>query len=310
MEGLADLHRHLDGSMRAATLRRLAAEVGAPLPELPRFFAGMGLDAALACFATTLRTLQRPAAIAEVAAEIAEDAARDGVTTLELRFAPQLHCDAVGGAAAPGAMAAMAAAVDAALEGLDRRAGLLLCVLYGDPPALAEALVDLAATRPGVVGVDLAGGPAPTHDFAMTDYAPAFRRARGLGLGVTVHAGEGRPPAEIAVAIEQLGALRIGHGTTLLDDPAVTELVATRGVTIEACVTSNVHVGAVATAADHPLPRWLAMGIKACVNTDNTLLSAVDAAEEHRRVRALPGMDDALLAAAVAHGHAAAFVRG
>lgn len=303
---LTDLHRHLDGSMRAATLRALAEEVGMPLPELPRFFAGMGLGAALACFEITLRTLQRPAAIARVAAEIAEDAAREGVGRLELRFAPQLHAEGLSAAERPGAMAA---AVDAALEGLGGRAGLLLCVLYGDDPALAEALVDLAAARPGVVGVDLAGGPAPTHEFGMAAYGPAFRRARSLGLGVTVHAGEGRPPAEIGVAVEALGALRIGHGTTLLQDPAILDLVRERGVTIEACVTSNVHVGAVARAEDHPLPRWLALGVRACINTDNTLLSAVDAPEEYRRARALPGMDDTLLAQAVAHGHAAAFQR-
>ncbi len=299
--------------MRAATLMALAAQAGVAVTAVPRFWPGMGLDAALGCFATTLRALQRPEAVARVASEIAEDAVFEGVSTLELRFAPQLHLAgiAVDDRAAAGAVAAV---VDAALEGLDGRAGLLLCVLYGDAPALAEVLVDVAIARPGVVGVDLAGGPSPQQRWRMTDYAAAFQRARAAGVGVTVHAGEGRPPAEIAVAIETLGAQRIGHGTTLLrgtgpQDARILDLVRDAGVTIEACVTSNVHVGAIAAASDHDLPRWLDLGVRVAICTDNTLLSDVDAPTEHARVAAIPGMTAAHLAAAVAFGHAARFQR-
>jgi adenosine deaminase len=296
---LADLHRHLDGSLRPTTVGELAARRGRTVPPDLAFAPGMGLEAALACFAFTLGLLETPAAVARVAREMCEDAAAEGVTTLEIRFAPQLH---VG--AAPEAI------LDAALEAVAGRAGLVLCGLYGEPPAVLGRLVAAARTRPGVVGVDLAGGPAPGHAFALADYAASFRAAAEAGLGRTVHAGEGRPPAEIRAAIELLGATRIGHGTTLLDDPAVRDLVIARGVTIEACVTSNVHVGAIPAAAAHPLPRWLAAGVRACVCADNTLFSATDAPEEHRRARALPGMDDARLEAAVAFGHAGAFRRG
>ena len=293
---LADLHRHLDGSLRERTLRELAAAAGVTVPEDLRFAPGMGLDAALARFAVTLACLQDPAALERVAAEMCEDAALDGVTTLEVRFAPHLHGDP-------------ARAIDAVLAGLAGRAGLLLCALYGDPPARVDELVRLGATRSGVVGIDLAGGPATGQSWSLADYAGPYRAAAAAGLGRTVHAGEGRPPAEIRVAIEVLGAQRIGHGTTLLDDPAVLDLVRAREVTIEACPTSNLHTGAIARADQHPLPRWLALGVRACVNTDNTLLSDVTATEEHARARGLPGMTDALLAAAVAHGHAAAFRR-
>ena len=298
--GLADLHRHLDGSLRRSTLAELADEVGVTVPPGLGFRAGMGLTEALACFEVTLAVLQDAAALRRVADELAVDAAAEGVTTLEVRFAPQLHRQR--GLTIEGA-------IDATLEGLAGRAGVLLCVLYGEDPALAGALVDAAASRPGVVGLDLAGGPASGHSWDLASYAPAFARAADLGLGRTVHAGEGRPPAEIRAAIERLGARRIGHGTTLLDDPAVVELVRERDVTIEACITSNVHVGAIARRADHPLARWLALGVKACINTDNPLFSATDAPTELGHARALPGMTDALLAAAVAHGHAAAFPR-
>jgi adenosine deaminase len=257
----------------------------------------MGLPAALARFAFTLSLLQDPAAVRRVASEMCEDALAEGVDALEIRFAPQLH-----GGAPPEAI------VDAALDGVAGRAGLILCGLYGEAPSVLDTLVAIAAPRPGVVGIDLAGGPAPGATFGMRDYAGAFRRAADLGIGRTVHAGEGRPPAEIRVAIEELLAQRIGHGTTLLDDPAVTELVLARGITIEACPTSNVHTGVIASVADHPIAQWLARGVKVCVNTDNTLLSAVDAPEEYRRVATIPGMAGRM-EAVVGFGRAAAFRR-
>ena len=295
---LAELHLHLDGSLRMATVRELAAQRGHPVPADLLFRPGMGLAEALERFAFTLSLLQQPREVQRVANEICEDAAAQAVQTLEVRFAPQLHRGA-----------ALDVIIDHALEGLAGRAGLILCGLYGEPPALLERLVELAATRPGVVGLDLAGGPAPSQPFQLADYAPAFRRARALGLGRTVHAGEGRPPEEIRVAIETLHAQRIGHGTTLLDDPTVVELVLERGITIEACLTSNLHTGAIAALVAHPLPRWLAAGIKACICADNTLLSDTTTAAEYQRALTLPGMTPALLARAAAHGTRAAFRR-
>ncbi len=295
--GLAELHRHLDGSLRPATVTELAAKLGLAVPPSLPFTAGMGLQEALARFAFTLSLLQEPDAVRRVAKEMCDDAGTEGITCLEIRFAPQLH----GGA--PEVF------VDAALEGCAGRAGLILCGLYGEDPAVLEALVELGQSRPGVVGIDLAGAPLPQQRWALEDYAGAFARARELGLGRTVHAAEGRPPREIRRAITSLHAERIGHGTTLLQDPSVLALVLERGVTIEACVSSNWHVGAIPSIQDHPLPRWLEAGVRACICTDNTLLSAVDAPEERRRVAGIPGMDQRSLDQADAHGHEAAFPR-
>lgn len=298
LPGLPDLHRHLDGSLRPATLVDLAREAGVALPDDIRFTPGMGLPEALARFATTLGCLQRPDAVARVADEMCLDAAAEGVTTLEIRFAPHLHLE--GGAS-------LADVVDAALEGVGGRAGLILCALYGDDPALVRALVEVGRGR--AAGLDLAGGPAPDHRWGMADYAGPFAAARAAGMGITVHAGEGRPAREIAMAIDRLGAQRIGHGTTLLDDPKLVERVIAEGIVIEACPTSNVHTGAIARIEDHPLPRWLALGVRACINADNTLLSDVTGAEEHRRAGRIPGMTPALLEAAIVNGHWAAFGR-
>jgi adenosine deaminase len=293
-----ELHLHLDGSLRPTTVRELAARLGLEVPPNLLFRPQMGLSEALERFAFTLRLLQRPAEVERVAREICEDAAAQGVQTLEVRFAPQLHA---GGS--------LEAIVDAALAGVEGRAGLILCGLYGESPSMLDRLVEIAASRPGVVGIDLAGGPAPSHPFQMADCAPAFRRARELGIGRTVHAGEGRPPEEIRVAIQTLFAQRIGHGTTLLQDPAVLDLVLEQGIVIEACPTSNLHTGAINALADHPLPQWLAAGVRACICADNTLLSDTTTTEENARALTIPGMTPALLARAAEHGVGAAFRR-
>lgn len=294
---LADLHRHLDGSLRPSTVAELAAGLNLPVPPDLAFSPGMGLAAALARFSFTLSLLQSPATVRRIAREMCEDAAEDGVDLLEIRFAPQLHSGRIE------------EVIDAAMEGAEARAGIILCGLYGENPAVLDALVGAAATRPGVVGIDLAGGPAPFHAHHLTDYAPAFRRAADLGLGRTVHAGEGRPPEEIRVAIEVLGAQRIGHGTTLLDDASVVDLVLNRGVTIEACPTSNMHTGVIPSVAAHPLGEWMSRGVRAVVCTDNTLLSAVTLTEELRRVAEIPDLPPDALAQLQRNARAARFVR-
>lgn len=293
---LADLHLHLDGSLRRETLYELAEEAGTEISGDVAFFVGMGLQSALNRFALTLSLLQSQAAIERVAFEICEDAAMNGVTTLEIRFAPQLHEGL-----------SLEAAVDAACSGAEGRAGLILCGLYGESPEVLEALVRIAASREGVVGIDLAGGPLAGHNFAMADYAPAFAAARDAGLGRTVHAGEGRPPHEIGVAIEKLYAQRIGHGTTLLEDGRVLELVLERGVTLEACVTSNLHTGAISSLDAHPLRKWLEKGVQVCICTDNTLFSNVSAPEEYVRVAEALGLSEAQLEACAEFGHSGAF---
>lgn len=298
VNGLVDLHRHLDGSLRLQTLQELADAKGIVVPERVGFFDGMGLEGALACFELTLSVLQAPDAVRRVASEMCEDAAAEGVTTLEIRFAPQLHRGADP-----------AEIVDAALDGVDGRAGLILCGLYGESPQVLERLVSIAEHRPGVVGIDIAGGPSPAHDWSLADYAGPFWRAAELGIGRTVHAGEGRPPAEIRTAIEVLGAQRIGHGTTVLEDPATVDLVLERGVVIEACPTSNVHTGVIRSVAEHPLPKWLALGVKATVCTDNTLFSRVDEPTELRAAASIPGMSDGWMTAVIENGHHAAFRR-
>lgn len=158
---LSDLHRHLDGSIRPATLLDLAAQRGRAVPDDLAFHEGMGLDEALSRFEFTLSLLQHPDEVRRVAREICEDATAEGVTTLEIRFAPQLHRGADP-----------ATIVDAAVEGAAGRAGIVLCGLYGEPLSVLLDLVEIADLRPGVVGIDLAGGPSPPTSCASRTIAP------------------------------------------------------------------------------------------------------------------------------------------
>ena len=118
---LVELHRHLDGSLRPDTVRELASSLGHSVPPELYFTPGMGLSAALSRFEFTLSLLQERETVARVAHEICLDAHAEGISGLEIRFAPQLHRGA-----------SVTDIVDAALEGSADRAGIILCGLYGE----------------------------------------------------------------------------------------------------------------------------------------------------------------------------------
>ena len=303
-QGLPELHLHLDGSLREITLRELAAREGVELPGRLSFSPGMGLSEALALFSHTLSVLQSTENLRRVADEICLDARADGVSTLEIRFAPHLHT-VLG--------LRVEDVVDAVLEGIDDRAGLILCGLYEDDPARLMQCVEVARTRPGVVGIDLAGGPTSDR---MTDpfevHRQAFLRARSLGIGRTVHAAEGRPPEETIRAVTGLHADRIGHGTTLLTDPKAAQVVLEHDVTIEACITSNWHVGAIGKPEDHPFARWYDRGVRFAFSADNSLFSRTTTAGEYRLAAEILGEESSaqsILDWAKQCGHAARFIR-
>lgn len=296
-----DLHRHLDGSLRLETLISLAEEQNITLPHNHEdifFFQGMGLHAALSRFALTLSVLQNPDAVKRVADEICCDAINENVEVLEIRFAPQLHKESP-----------MEEIVDAALDGIQNRAGLILCGLYGEAPSMFERLVEIAISRKGVVGIDLAGGPLPNHKYKMKDYAQAFEKAKRYEIGRTVHAGEGRPATEIFAAIEILKAQRIGHGTTLLEDPHLVTLLAKRRIGIEACVTSNVQTAVIDSPQQHPIKKWLEKGISVSICTDNTLLSKIDAPKEYQLVSQLEGITPTDIQQCIQNGYNNRFQR-
>lgn len=296
MSGLADLHRHLDGALRPSTLAELAQRVGVRRVPAPlRAGTVLPLPDLLEKQGAVIALLQSPDAVRRVADEACQDAAAEGVTRLELRLAPQLHR---GGTPEQ--------VVDAALAGVAGRAGLILCGLQGEPPDVLLGLVELAARRPGVVGIDLAGIPRPEAYWILESYAPAFRRAAELGLGRTVHAGEVGSCEEVMIAVEALLAQRVTGALGLLEDPEALRLVQQRKTVLEVCLTSHAASGLV-RVEDHPLPSFVREGLPVVLGTDWPWLLGTSARDELRKARRMRGIGPREEARLQAAGHAAAF---
>jgi adenosine deaminase len=281
-----ELHVHLDGSLRPATLLELAQGRGVPLPasdpaELGRRMIASdarSLEDYLLRFQLILSVMQDRSALERIAYELAVDNAREGVRWLEVRYCPALNTRE--GLSLEGA-------VEGALDGLARaeaelpiRTGVILCAIRNHDPAESSAIAEagVAYRERGVVGFDLAG---PERGYPAGAHRDAFRAAAAGGLGITVHAGEAYGPESIQQALDDCGAQRIGHGTRLHQDAALLKRVRDRQIPLEVCVTSNVQTGAVASAAEHPVRAYRDAGVAVTLNTDNRLVSGTTVTDEY-----------------------------
>lgn len=282
----AELHCHLDGSVRPATLLDLGRELGVPMPETsPDALAhhmyvrdARHLEDYLTRFDVTLAVMQGAGAIERIAFELGEDAAAEGVRYIEVRFAPVLN-QRWG--------LSLDATVEAVLRGLGRAQAahgivgrVIVCGLRHLSPDISLELARLAVTfrGRGVVGFDLAGGEAG-HPASM--HRAAFLHAREHGMFCTCHAGEGAGPESVADAVHRCGAQRIGHGTRLIEDLRLTDELARDGIAIEACLTSNVQTHAAADFASHPLRAYFDRGMRVSLSTDNRLMSGTTLTAEY-----------------------------
>ena len=238
------------------------------------------LEEYLARFAVTLSVMQRPEALERIAYELMEDAARDGVRYIEIRYAPVLNTKEG---------LSLGEAVEAPLRGIRRaeqdfavRGRVIVCALRNLSPDVSLELARLAVAYRdrGVVGFDLAGAersnPARLH-------AAAFDYAREHDLAVTVHAGEGDGADSVRQAVHRCGADRIGHATRLIEDPSLTQYVNDRRIALEICLTSNVQTQATPSFEDHPLRVYFDSGLNVVLNTDNRLMSGTTLTDEYWR---------------------------
>lgn len=280
-----DLHVHLDGSLRLATVLKLARALppdqafpksvnlkSAVLPETRG-----SLEEYLGAFDFTVPLLQTSGALERVAYELCEDAAGENVIYIEIRFAPLLHTKRE--LKPRDVVAATLAGMHRAEVKFGIAAGLILTALKQNSTEQSIETVQLAAQfrRDGVVGVDLAG---PEHQNSPLKHRKAIEFAHDAGLHVTVHAGEGCCPEQIKEALD-MGAERIGHGVYLFQAPRTEKRVAELGIPLEMCPTSNLQIaGFMKSYRDHPIKRYLDAGIVATVNTDNRLMSQTDMTSE------------------------------
>ncbi|MBI2795894.1 MAG: adenosine deaminase [Gemmatimonadetes bacterium] len=282
----AELHCHLDGSVRPATLIELAAEEGARMPrataeELGHYMLvrdARSLEEYLARFEVTLSVMQTEAALERIAYELAIDAAAEGVRYLEIRYCPTLNqrrgLD-------------LGATIEAPLRGLARAehetgivARTIVTALRNNAPAESIRMAQLAAEYRGrgVVGFDLAGGEM---GFPASAHERAFLLAREHDMACTCHAGEGDGAQSVREAVHRCGAHRIGHATRLAEDPDLVEYVADRQIALEICLTSNVQTRVATTYEVHPFRRYFDEGLNVVLNTDNRLMSGVTLTDEY-----------------------------
>lgn len=295
------LHDHLDGGLRPATIIELAqaddialpAETPEALGEWFRTAADSGsLERYLETFALTVAVMQSAANLERVAREAVLDLAADGVVYAELRWAPEQHqqrgldLDEAVAAVRDGITGGMQLAAE---RGHDIRVQQLICAMrQADRSAeIAELAVRHASPEPGgVCGFDLAGPEAgfpPSNHLAALDYCCRH------WLPATCHAGEADGIESITSALRDARALRLGHGTRLIDNitlsdgaaelGAVARWVRDRRITVESCPSSNLQTGTPSLAA-HPFEQLFQLGFSMTVNTDNRLMSATSVSRE------------------------------
>lgn len=286
-----DLHRHLEGSLRLATMLDIARQHGVTVPVSMLNLSGLvqvqdqdplTFSNFLEKFKTLRLFYKSPDVIHRVTAEAVEDAAKDNVRYLELRFTPVALSRAEGFPLHDVVDWVIASAREAAKKH-KIKVGLIASVNRHESPELAEQVAWLAAghVKNGLVGLDLAGNEA---EFKSEPFYGLFKEARQAGLRITIHAGEWGPAQNVREAIESLGAERIGHGVRVMEDESVVSLARERGVAFEVCVTSNFQSGVVKTFESHPLPRMLESGLKATINTDDPSVSRITLAHEYQHV--------------------------
>ncbi len=284
-----ELHRHLEGSLRLTTMLDIARQHGVTVPASMFNLSGlvqvqdkdpMTFTNFLEKFKTLRLFYKSPDVIHRVTQEAIEDAAKDNVRYMELRFTP-VALSRAEGFPLHDVMDWVIASAKEASQKFKIKVGLIVSVNRHESPELAEQVAWLAADhiKDGVLGIDLAGNEA---EFSAIPFFDIFHEAHQAGLHVTIHAGEWGPAKNIYEAIQYLSAERIGHGVRVLEDANVTAAAKERNTTFEVCVTSNYQSGVVKSLAEHPLPKMMEAGLNVTVNTDDPSVSRITLSHEYQ----------------------------
>lgn len=284
---LIDLHRHLDCNVRLETILDLGQRHNLPLPAwdlegLRPHVQVTDPQPGLLAFFAKLRwmtgVLVDYAACQRVAFENVEDAQREGLHYVELRFSPWFMAE-------PNALnpeGVVEAVVDGVEEGkrtFDVKVKLIgiLSRTYGTEVAWRE-LEALLTYSDRLVALDLAGDEANYPGELFVDH---LRRAKDAGLRITVHAGEAVGPESVWQALREMGTTRIGHAVRATEDPALLDYMVEHEIGIESNMTSNVQTSTVPDYASHPLRGFLERGLLATINTDGPGISGIDLRYEY-----------------------------
>ena len=295
----AELHRHLECSLRLSTLCELAPLVGIEVPateiEIKRRMLVTepmrDLESVLKKFMTTQAVLASEEILSRITYEVIEDACRENVRILELRYAPTFIRHGHDNLSFEKIHQAILKGVRAAKD-LPIAVGLIAIIQRTLPLAEAARVTDFAIeNRDTFIALDLADNE---EGFEPGPFAPLFERAKKAGLHITVHSGESDLPqaAEyVRTAIERLGAERIGHGVQIHKSPELIELVKKRKIPLELCPTSNWLTNAVPSTAAHPFRKLMQAGVPVTINSDDPGVFDIDLTNEYRVLHEEQGMD-------------------
>jgi adenosine deaminase len=286
-----ELHRHLEGSLRLTTMLDIASKHGVTVPVNMFNLSGlvqvqdqdpMTFTNFLDKFKTLRLFYKSPDVIDRVTREAVEDAAKDNIRYLELRFTP-VALSRAEGFPLHDVMEWVVNSAQEAAKKFKVKVGLIASVNRHESPELAEQVAWLALEhiKNGMVGMDLAGNEA---EFSAEPFYGIFKEAKQTGLHITIHAGEWGPAENVRDAILNLGAERIGHGVRVMEDENVVALAKERGTVFEVCVTSNYQSGVVRSLPSHPLPRMIEAGLNTTINTDDPSVSRITLSHEYQHV--------------------------
>ena len=285
---LIDLHRHLDGNIRPATIWELAEQNGIALPEdnLTAFIPHVQIQESEPDLVSFLKKLDWGVAVLKslddckhVAYENVEDAYKAGIDYAELRFSPFYMAMAFN--------LPIADVVEAVIDGV--KAGErdfpvktnligILSRTFGVENCQKE-LDGIMAHKDYVCAVDLAGDE---YNFPGELFIPHFKQVRDAGLNITVHAGEAAGSESVWQAINELGATRIGHGVATAKDEKLMDYMLANNIAIESCLTSNFQTGTVTDLSNHPIRTFLDRGLLVCLNTDDPAVENIELKHEYQ----------------------------
>ncbi len=298
----AELHCHLEGAIRTATIIDIAREHGLKLPaydvaglnpHVKVFEQLQSLDAVLEAFGIAQNCIVSAAVVERISDEMFEDAAAQNIKLLEVRFSPDW---AFKGHALDwdDALAAMLRAKAKAGKKYGMAIGFIAITSRSLGIESCEKTVDWAIRRKDSIhGIDLADGEAL---FPIRNFLIPVLRAKAAGLKITVHSGEDTPASAVVDTIHAVNPDRIGHGTHLIEDPAAMDLVRERGITLEMNPWSNYLTNSVKRIEMHPLKQMFDRGLKVTINSDDPEVLETNLNNEYRIAHEILGMSLAEIA--------------
>lgn len=294
----AELHVHHVGSASPRIVAELAARHPGTVPAdeaaLERFFVFADFPHFIRTYLAVVDLVRTAEDVRLLTYEVARDMAARNIRYAELTVTP--YTSITEQLPVP----AFLEAIEDARRTAARDLGLELCWIFDIPADFGLPAAELTASAaldhdvPGLVGFGIGGSE---RGFPRSMFRDQFDRARAAGLHSVPHAGETTGPETIWDAVTNLGAERVEHGITAVQDPALLAHLAEHGITLDVCPTSNVALGVVPSLAAHPLPALVAAGVPVSIGTDDPPMFGTDLDREYAIAAELLGLDETGLVA-------------